>query len=210
MSDTEVKDVVGLLEELTSGEKPEAAAALPPELPATPLGKVDKLERVFMLKMRGVPISAIATYIGCDTSTVYRYLQQYNQEYRERLEQEPAANLIAEALTFLADMERSCLQEAHRADFGETKVDSATGEVTRSGGAGENSKNRLQFFRAAMTARGMQLKLLMETGVIPKEPEKIYHTLRGDTDEPIDTRPERTDDEVRNTVMQLIARGRQL
>jgi hypothetical protein len=53
---------------------------------------------------------------------------------------------------------------------------------------------------------------MLETGIIPREAEKIYHTLRGDDTESATAKhpDERSDEEVMKDVMELLKRGRRI
>ena len=74
------------------------------------------------------------------------------------------------SLMFLDKMEEVCLFEASQASSGGASVDPKTGEVTRDGAS--NNKVRLLFIRTALNAREMKMKLMLDTGIIPREADK--------------------------------------
>jgi len=165
-------------------------------------------EKVLDLKMRGISNTAIARALGVDPSTIWRDLKKAREEYREGLENEPAANLIAESLMFLDRVEEVCLFEANQTAASSVKVDPDSGEVIRDGAASK-TRDKIQFIRAALTARDMKTKLMLDTGVIPKEPEKLYHSIKPEqeVEEVTDFREEA---EIRQQVIELLKRGRNL
>jgi DNA-binding CsgD family transcriptional regulator len=168
---------------------------------------IERMEKVVDLKMRGIGNTAIAKALGVDPSTVWRDLKRAREQYRETLEQEPAANLIADSLMFLDKIEEVCLFEASQASSGEAKVDPTTGEVTRD--AGSNAKGKFQYIRAALTARDMKNKLMLDTGVMPREPDKLYHSIKKE-EESKEEMDVRNAEEIRDQVLELLKRGRNL
>lgn len=168
----------------------------------------DRVEKVLDLKMRGISNSAIAKALGVDPTTIWRDLKRARDSYRETLEQEPAANIIADTLMFLDKVEEVCLFEASQASAVETRVDPKTGEVIREGSP--NAKNKFQFIRAALTAREMKVKLMLDTGVLQREPDKLYHTIKREDEETgghIDVRDE---NEIKAQVIELLKRGKNI
>ena len=203
------KSLTELFEELSSGEGSKSEG---PEDKFTRLSKRERMETCFDLKMRGIPVSAIAKSYGVDPSTVYRLLKEYTEEYRQRIEQEPAANLLADSLAFLDNIETTCLFEASQAtDEKEMVVDPTTGLMTPKAGKSKTGKqNKLKFIQTAMKAREMRINLMLETGLVPKEPEKMYLKLKTDDKELEKTGLERSDEEIKNDILKLLTKGRKL
>ena len=168
----------------------------------------ERVDKVVDLKMRGISNSAIAKALGVDPSTVWRDLRRARESYRETLENEPAANLISESLMFLDKIEEVCLFEASQSGMADAKVDPVTGEVTRE--SSSNGRGKFQFIRAALTAREMKTKLMLDTGIIPREPDKLYHTMKKDDEEDKKTLDVRDATEIRDQVLELLKRGRNL
>ena len=168
----------------------------------------DRIEKVVDLKMRGISNTAIAKALGVDPSTVWRDLKRARESYREELETEPAANLISDSLMFLDKIEELCLFEASQASSAATSVDPTTGEVTRE--SSSNNRGRFQFIRAALTAREMKMKLMLDTGVIPREADKLYHTIKKDDEAEEKGLDDRNAEEIRDQVMELLKRGRNI
>jgi len=169
--------------------------------------------RAFEMIMQGIPIASIAKMFGVDISTVYRWKAKHASEYREMIEDEPAANLIADHLLFLQKIEEVCLYEAQQLGKDSKKVDVKTGGVIEAplNSGGKNIKHR--FLVAALKARQMQMDLQQNTGILPTEPSRIYHSMADDgkiknTDKKRDS--ERTDEELVQDVLESIAKGRKL
>jgi hypothetical protein len=55
----------------------------------------------------------------------------------------------------------------------------------------------------------MKMKLMLDTGVLPKQPEKLYHSIKRDEEDKasVDTRSE---EEIQQQVIELLKRGKNL
>lgn len=142
-------------------------------LPAD-ISKDERMHRAFALKMRGFTVADIARVLKVNRSTIDRDLSAYTNQFRESLEQEPAANIIAESVLWLDDIERMCLFEAQQSGD-DTRIDPEDGTATVIKSGDSVTKNR--WVISAMKAREMKTKLLSDTGVIPKDPDRIYHRI---------------------------------
>ena len=109
---------------------------------------------------------------------------------------------------FLDKIEEVCLFEASQSGSGTTSVDPTTGEVIRE--SNPNNKGKFQFIRGALTAREMKMKLMLDTGVIPREADKLYHTIKQDEEVEDKGLDDRNAEEIRDQVMELLKRGRNL
>jgi transposase-like protein len=139
----------------------------------------DKYAKVFELKMRGVPASSISRIFDVDTSTVHRWLRQYAESYRTRIEQEPAANIIAESMQFLNAIEELCLYEVDQITTEETRTDPKTGEVLRVTSVQSNGV-KVKYIQSVLKARQMMLDLLVQTGVLPRESSDMYKRMEAE------------------------------
>jgi transposase-like protein len=206
----EIKGIAGLLEDLADTSPKDKTPEDIERDKLTSLSIDDKAAKAFDNQMRGIPVSAIAAAFGVDQSTVYRWLSHYSKQYRQRLEQEPAANIISESLLFLTRIEELCLYEANQSDVDGATFDSATGEVTRPKSY-QASSNKAKFIQSAMKARQMKTDLMIQTGILPKEPERLYHafdTEKRDKEDLISTALSRSPDEIRKDIEQLLSKGR--
>ena len=171
----------------------------------------EKIAAAFEWKMRGIPIPHISRMFGVNPSTIYRWLSRYAQDYREHLENQPKANIIAESLQFINRLEEVCMYEITQLDGGgDAEVDPDTGEVTRTRSNNEVNQ-KVKWVDTALKCERTRLRLMLDTGVLEKEPEKIYHTLRG-KDEGADKRVEedRTEEELMSDINDLLKKGRRI
>lgn len=208
----DIKGIAGLLEDLADTSPKERSTEDIERDKLAALSLDEKAAKAFDNQMRGIPVSAIAAAFGVDQSTVYRWLSHYSSQYRQRIEQEPAANLISESLLFLTRIEELCLYEANQSDADGTTFDSTTGEVTRPKSF-QASGNKAKFIQSAMKARQMKTDLMIQTGILPKEPERLYHafdTEKRDKEDVVSTAMSRTSDEIRNDIEKLLEKGRTL
>jgi hypothetical protein len=191
---------------IASCEDPEFKAASEDKL-----SKDERIQKVLNLKMAGIPVTAIAKSLGVSVGTVYSDLKHHYNEYRQRLDQEPAVNIISESLAFLDSVEETCLFEANQSDsLGEKKeFDPKTGEVKPVKRV-TNTKGKLAWMQCAMKVRDMKLNLMLETGIIPREPDKIYHALKDDLVVEEDKSLDRTEDEIKKQIVELIKKSRRL
>ena len=205
----DIKGIAGLLSDLAD-TSPEKSPEDVERDKLLSLSLEEKAAKAFDNQMRGIPVSAIAAAFGVDQSTVYRWLSAHAKVYRQRLEQEPAANIIAESLLFLTRIEELCLYEANQSEADGGTFDSKTGEVTRPKSF-QAAGNKVKFVQAAMKARQMKNDLMIQTGVLPKEPERLYHQFdeekRGKDGDASDAMS-RSSDEIRNDIEQLLSKGR--
>ena len=175
----------------------------------TPIAET-RTQRILRMKLSGVPAQVIASAEGINVSNVYKHLRRAAEEYREQIENVPAANLVAESLQFLDHIEAMCMQEANSADAEKKIVDPKTGDVTVLPKTNVH-RSKLAYLRAALAARDAKMKLMLDTGVMPREPDKIYHTLKGETGEDgEDYSVDRTKEQVRESVLELLRRARQI
>jgi len=134
----------------------------------------DRANHAFDMKMRGLSNVTIANELEVDRGTVARYLKEHTERFRESFEGVHAADLIAENIAWLDEIERVCLYEI--ANMGDDElIDMDTGTVTRRKSSIATDKN--QWVKSLLKAREMKTKLLMDTGVIPKVAERLYHKL---------------------------------
>ncbi len=151
--------------------------------PTTPGAKplsttLSRHDKVWAWKMRGISVEQIGAHLGVSKDTVYRDIKKYVSEYREHLETDSPANMIAEQMQFLQNMEDMCLFEANQTDANDELIDSTTGQIVRrpSKCIGKNNE-RVSLLMTALKARDMRMKLLLETGLIPKDLAGMYKSL---------------------------------
>jgi len=169
-----------------------------------------RLATIWNLKMRGASVPAIAKSLAVSSSTIYRDLRELGQRYREEIIQADPITLIAEHLHWLDEMETVALHEVATASKKVQKlIDSATGTVTE---VEVMDPNKSKFHSAALKARDMKIKLMMDTGIIPRnEPQKMFNNLKQhQASEEVILKEERTDEEIKESIADLLRRGRRM
>ncbi|MCY2990716.1 MAG: helix-turn-helix domain-containing protein [Planctomycetota bacterium] len=127
----------------------ETADGLTPE-------RLEKCREAFRLHLAGRTQEQIAVRMGLSRRTVCRLLDDYREAYRKQLEQTPTLHIIAERLARYEALAAVALADAEKAYT----------DRARKG----HRETALKFLRAFDS-------LAMETGVIPKEPTKIYSAV---------------------------------
>ena len=147
--------------------------------------RLERARRAFDLKMRGQRLEKIADDLGCSRSTVIRLLSDYRELYAKRLNESPAIHRISEHLAKLEGLENDARERAETAG---------------------SDRDRQGYLRLVLRAIKAQNDLMLATGLIPKEPEKIYALTHSLDSEPDDE--ERTEDEIRQDVWRLLRQAR--
>lgn len=162
--------------------------------------------------MRGESPHNIAKRKGISVATVYNDLNAIARKFREQILQVDPMTLVAENLHVLDEMERVALYEVMQASRCKHKqvIKNAEGddvEVEME----ISDPNKSKFMSTALKARQAKIDLLLQTGIIPKEPEKMFATLQN-LEKPIDgdEGDERTPEEIQESIEQLIKRGRRM
>jgi hypothetical protein len=183
-----ILSIVASLEQVSARHSPPAGgkvSAVNPEL--AKLRGDERLETAYALKwVCGWRIADIAAAFGVSERTVFRWHKAYIEMCRAQLEGEPAINLIVELLLFLDEIIRSCLREAWpiRSD-GAPAVDPLTGEKVVSKGT---VRAKIALINMVLKIQQMRIDLLLKTGILPKEPGRLYTKLK-------DEKPVETDEE---------------
>lgn len=169
--------------------QPNAASHIPNAVAIIDLK--DKQRQAYAMRKSGRKANQIAKQFGVDKSTIYRWIEAHRDDFRQMLENTPPLNIIAQELADLETIE----QEA-RDSAGNTKS--------------ERQKN--SFLTTALKAKKVRHHLLLETGVIPKEPTKIYNVVNEmkPFDKREEKREERTKEELVEDVLKAIKYCRRL
>lgn len=137
----------------------------------------EKWARAWQFRMRGVPVRNIGKMFGVDIRTIYRWFARLKQQFREVFEQETSADLLVEFILEIDDQIATVRYDIVQLEQDGKKFDPATGAVTENDDKFQviGARQRYQKHLADLTK--MKMDLLLQTGVIPKEPERMYHTL---------------------------------
>lgn len=178
--------------------------------------KLDKLRslpeeernlQIWDARVKGVPVQAIAKAFDMPIRDIYVALKKVGAIYRQELLELDAIDIIASQIQWLDEMERVALAEAHQLQTQVIKhFDQETGKVVEERLV---DPNRAKFFQAALEARRMKLKILAETGVLPKDnPEALFRKLSSLEKKDENTQEERTEAEILETIDRLMKHGR--
>ncbi|MCE9546110.1 MAG: helix-turn-helix domain-containing protein [Planctomycetia bacterium] len=161
-----------------------------PVLPVAPVSLPiidadDQHREAFRLKMAGEKPAEIAQRFGVDVSTVYRWFEKHREAYRLTLENSTSVNIIADEVARLDSLERDALKSAEQS-------------------ISERAKQGHR--RIALQAMKARQQLLLECGVIPKEPTKIYSVVSQMKPSELQETAgrQRTDDEIRQDLVRLL------
>ena len=191
---------------------------LPPYSPTKiPSGSIPELfkltgdsreAKVWEMTMAGFKNAQIARMFGLSERTIMRIRSAFVHRNREvGLRQDTALSMVAEEVAKLDEIERVMLQEASQITSGGKRYNPATGMTEVVEGQGD-IRNKERFIRCAMDAGEKRRKLLIDVGIIPKDPDRVITAiapvevveLKGDN--------ELSTDELRQRIMSTISRTR--
>jgi len=102
-------------------------------------------------------VEETAKHFGITRSAVWRRCQRVEQHARELIEKTPIVNLIVQEIEALADLERQSRELAENAT---------------------NDRSKLGYLGEARRARIAKQKLMLDTGILPREPTAIYSIVQ--------------------------------
>lgn len=171
------------------------------------LSREQRIAKVWDFKVKGVSVPTIAHAFGVSEKTIYEDLKAIGAAYRDELLQTDGVALLAENLRWLDEMERIALFEVNQSESVVVQqIDPVSGQITNVRTA---DPNRGRFFQAATKIREMKLRLMMETGVLPRNKAELFEKLaelqKGDV---VGTVEERTPEEIHASIEMLMKHGR--
>ena len=143
----------------------------------------------FELKLAGKTNDEIAAEVGVSRSTVVRRLKDYGEMFAQQLIGTPRKHLLAEEVARLNSLETEARSEARMAST-------------------PSAKNA--FLKTALLAIGKRLSLLLESGVIPREPQMLLTAHVPQEDKRTKHPDDRTDEEIKQDIMVLLRQSRRL
>lgn len=172
-----------------------------------------KKAKAYEMKLQGFSVVSIAQIFGVAPNTIRKWIQDHASEFTGIIETSPAANIIAETLLFYENLEMLCLNEIKELPDNKVITDLKTGETsTRLDYDAKTLKQK--YVLTLMQLRKQSVDLMQSTGMIPKEPERLYHTMERekpiDSDAALAKKEERPKEELVDKVMQLLAKGRHI
>lgn len=172
-----VPSLTGMLAEL------DKSPALPPTPEETKkhelqlLTDEEKHRQAWQFKMNGVPMQSIAKIFGVDARTVYRWFSVMKADWVSQMEIEPSVNHFAGEIMHLEELESLCLYEASQIGNDSKKFDVTLGAVVDSPNKAIDAANKRGWIKEAGVFRMARIKLMLETGVIPREADRLYRTM---------------------------------
>lgn len=130
------------------------------------------------LHRQGVRKKQIAAYFDVNVKTIYAWLSKYNEHFLEELEAKKGIELFAEQLQAIENLESLLKYEASHMGADQIEVDPKTGERRLVPNSSKKSlSDKAKLLQLAIQCRQMQINLFTQTGLIPKQSERIYHTV---------------------------------
>ena len=144
----------------------------------------------YRLKLAGQKIEQIARVMKVDERTVYRWLNAYRKAYCKSMAGTPAVNLIAD----------QAVEYAYIADEARKAADATKSETQKRG-----------FWMVAIKAAKARQELLLETGIMPKEPERLYTLTQAMKPKEPERREEaRSREEIEQEIIEMLKYGRRM
>jgi hypothetical protein len=152
--------------------------------------RLEQAREIFRLKLAGQTYDQIAGELSISRSSVIRRLEEYRADYAEQLIQTPRKHLLGEELARLDSIENEARKCAEKSST-------------------DGAKNA--FLKTALTAICKRQALLLDSGIIPREPAKLLTAHVLPEEEALTKHPdERSDEEVQRDIMELLKRGRRI
>lgn len=134
-----------------------------------------RMDQAWQYKMMGLPIPAIAKSLGVSSRTVDRILKEGRKRHLEGIESDTKAQTLAGQIHTLEEFERMCLHEA--AFLKGERITDASGQAKTTKEGLLQLANKQKFIKLAMDARKQIIDLYLNTGVLPRELGRMYHTM---------------------------------
>lgn len=167
----------------------------------------DQCLHAWDFRVKGMTLTKIGQIFKVPLEKVHEMIRVAGRLYREELLGMDAIDIIAQNAQWLDEMERVALSEAHQLQIQTIKhIDPETGKVTEEKIV---DPNRAKFFQAALKAREMKLKLMADTGILPKDSPEALHRKLSDLSpqEEEVSKTERTEEEIMESIERLMKHG---
>ena len=166
----------------------------------------ERRSTVWSLKVRGLSTTAIAKHLGVSVATVHKDLNEIAAAFKDELVKIDPVTLVAEHVNWLKAIERMALFEVAASQKQEKTIkDASGGEIT----VKVSDPNKPKFLAIAVEARRSQIKLLIDAGIIPKEPDKLFNALQEYEAKPEkETEDSVSEDQVKQSIFKLLRQGR--
>jgi hypothetical protein len=119
--------------------------------------------------------------------------------------------MLCESILRYQHYEAIAMYEVDQLEADAVDVDPETGAVKRV--RKESSRSpRVKYLNTAIKCRDRQVDLLLNTGILPRQPERIQHTMRGESPEDAEehARDVRTAKQIREDIFKMLSASRTL
>ena len=133
----------------------------------------EKIRTAYEWKQQGLSVVEISDSFGVSQKTVYNWGNKWRDNYLQELEECKALDVIIKHLSDINDLGDLCLRLVHQ--IGQEKsFDPRTGRITEKKGS---LRDQAEMMRLVRDFKRMEIELQTVTGIIPREPERIYDKL---------------------------------
>lgn len=136
----------------------------------------EKIRLCAKLSRQGIANKDLAKFFSVTPRTIYDWLRKDLESIREEMEAKPAIDLIIEQMADLEAYEKLCMYEASHLGRDQIEYDAETGQKRVVEGK-DNTKvldQKTKLVQLAVSIRKMRIDLFTQTGIIPKQADKLY------------------------------------
>jgi len=163
-----------------------------------------KRAHAYQLRLQGKTVRWIAALYDVDAGTVYKWLKQCTEEYLSSFETNSGAEVVADNLAFLDELEAICLAEISAAGK-EPEFDTKTGTF-KTKTSPDASKEKNTWVQTLLKVRDSKIKIQAQVGIMPSEADGLYRKVdenKVDKIAEIAKANERTEEELKKDVEDL-------
>lgn len=135
----------------------------------------DVKAEAYSLYLQGFPIYKIAERIGANPNTVSKWIKKYKAQFKTEMEEKTGVDLLSsviEEYEFLKNFAYSQIQDMM------FEVDEETGEIVKSDNP--NHAALAKYLDLVQKVIKDKTGLMIQTGAIAKEPEKLNINIKGE------------------------------
>jgi len=176
---SDVPSITDMLSDLAKSPAPPLTAAERQKSELNALSDEEKWTKAWQYRMRGIPVQNIGTMFGVDRRTIYRWFSNLKRQFREIFERETSADLMSEVFMELDDQIATVRYDITQLEQDGKELD-ANGKVLEPPDKFQTINARQRYQKQLLDLVKMKTDLMLQTGIIAKEPERMYHTLEQD------------------------------
>lgn len=131
-------------------------------------------KRVWDSFLRQVPVSEIAAKEGVKEQTIYNDLKECRTELKELLKKKNPFDFYIEHEELIKVLQRAAMEVALEPTL-LLDVDQNTGKMTST--IPKNAQVRVKYFELILKMEQMLIDLRLDTGLMPRDAQKLVHTV---------------------------------